>query len=279
VEFDVLGPLVVRRDGVPVTLGTPKQRALLILLVLQAGRVVSLSRLIEGLWAEDPPPHARVTLRSYVSNVRRSLEAPGEAPVIQTRGNGYVLDVPAEAIDARRFAQLARAGQEQLAAGDYERGLRTLDDALALWRGPALADVADDDFARGEIARLEESRAVCEEDRFDALLNLGRHAEAVAGLDAFIAEQPLRERAHAQLMLALYRSGRQADALTRYRDLHDRLVEELGSDPGPELRELHQRILRQDPGLEVATAEPERRRSPVSPHRPAWLRRLRARQP
>ena len=245
-ELDVrlLGPIEAERDGVPATLGGPKPRALLAVLALEPGRVVSVDRLVEALWPGDPPETAAHAVQVYVSQLRKAL-----GPVIATRAPGYELEVAPERVDLHRFSRLTQEGRAALEGGDPAAAEGALREALALWRGPALSDFLYEPFAQTEIARLEELRTVTLEERIEADLALGRHAELVAELEALVAAQPLRERPRAQLMLALYRSGRQADALAAYRAARETLVEELGIDPGPELRELEAAILRQDVSL------------------------------
>ena len=245
-ELDVrlLGPIEAERDGVPATLGGPKPRALLAVLALEPGRVVSVDRLVEALWPGDPPETAAHAVQVYVSQLRKAL-----GPVIATRAPGYELELAPERVDVHRFSRLTQDGRAALEGGDPAAAEGALREALALWRGPALADFLYEPFAQTEIARLEELRTVTLEERIEADLALGRHAELVSELEALVAAQPLRERPRAQLMLALYRSGRQADALAAYRAAREKLVEELGIDPGPELRELEAAILRQDESL------------------------------
>jgi DNA-binding SARP family transcriptional activator len=254
VEFGLLGPLLIRSAAGPVEIGAPKQRALLICLLLRAGRTVPVDRLIDALWGDEPPAQARITLRSYVSNLRRALGSPDAEPFIVTSGNGYSAQVDPESIDAVRFERLVEEARRQLGAHDSAVALDLLDEGLGLWRGDALADVSDNAFARGERTRLEELRLTAEEDRFDALLALGRHAEAVAALEAFVAAAPLRDRARGQLMLGLYRSGRAADALAAFARFREMLVEELGLDPSPQLQQLADRILNQAAELEPTSA-------------------------
>lgn len=230
-EFRVLGPLEVTEDGRPVPLPGAKPRALLALLLLDANRVVPVDQLVDGLWEDDPPETAAKTLQVYVSQLRKALGAER----IATHPRGYSVVVGPDELDAARFEQLAAEGR--------------FEDALALWRGPALADFREERFGRDGAARLDELRVGAEEDRLDALLARGGHAAAVADLERLVAGHPLRERLRAQLMLALYRSGRQADALELYRRTRAELVEQLGLDPGPELQELERRILAQDPAL------------------------------
>jgi DNA-binding SARP family transcriptional activator len=243
-ELRLLGPVEAEREGALVTLGGSKPRALLAVLALDPGRVVSVDRLIEALWPGDPPETAAHAVQVYVSQLRKAL-----GPVIATRAPGYELELDPERVDASRFERLAQEGRGALEAGDPTAAEGALREALALWRGPALADFLYEPFAQTEIARLEDLRTVTIEARIDADLALGRHAELVSELEALVQAQPLRERPRAQLMLALYRSGRQADALGAYRTAREMLVDELGIDPSPELRELEAAILRQDESL------------------------------
>ena len=243
-EVRLLGPIEAQRDGAAVSLGGPKPRALLAVLALEPGRVVSVDRLVEALWPGDPPETAAHAVQVYVSQLRKAL-----GPVLATRAPGYELELAPDRVDVLRFARLTQEGRAALEGGDPTSAESALREALALWRGPALADFLYEPFAQTEIARLEELRTVTLEERIEADLALGRHAELVSELEALVAAQPLRERPRAQLMLALYRSGRQADALAAYRAARETLVEELGIDPGPELRELEGAILRQDDSL------------------------------
>jgi DNA-binding SARP family transcriptional activator len=240
----LLGPVEVARDGDLVALGGHKPRALLAVLALEPGRVVSVDTLVEALWPGDPPETAGHAVQVYVSQLRKALGA-----VIATRQPGYVLELAAERVDLHRFSRLAHEGRGLREAGDAAAAEVVLREALALWRGPALADFLYEPFAQTHIARLEELRSVTVEERIDADLALGRHAELVSELEAVVQADRHRERPRAQLMLALYRSGRQADALAAYRDARQTLVDELGIDPGPELRELEAAILRQDESL------------------------------
>ena len=245
IELRLLGPLELSRGGNTVALGGPKPRALLAVLALEPGHVVSVDRLVEALWPGETPDTAAHAVQVYVSQLRKALGAD----VIARRAPGYSLELEPERVDLHRFVQLASDGRETLAAGDAASSATVLREALVLWRGPALADFAYEPFAQTEIARLEELRTVVLEERVDADLALGRHAELVSELEALVQAQPLRERPRAQLMLALYRSGRQADALAAYRTARETLVEELGIDPGPELKALEAAILRQDESL------------------------------
>jgi len=243
-EVRLLGPIEVERDGEPAGLGGPKPRVLLALLALEPGRVVSVDRLVEALWPGGPPETAAHAVQVYVSQLRKAL-----GPAIATRAPGYELELDPDRVDVGRFSRLGQEGRVALEGGDAAAAEGAFREALALWRGPALADFLYEPFAQTEIARLEELRTVTLEERIEADLALGRHAELVSELEALVAAQPLRERPRAQLMLALYRSGRQADALAAYRTARQTLVEELGIDPGPELRELEAAILRQDESL------------------------------
>jgi len=258
--YRLLGPLEVEVGGRAVQLHG-KQRTLLALLLLRAGDVVSSDELIEALWRGGAPGKAANTLQVHVSRLRRLLE-PGRtarAPtsVLATRGPGYALAVERDELDLERFERLLAEGRDELAAGDAAAAAAALRSALALWRGSPLADLALEPFAQAEIRRLEELRLEALEQRVEADLALGRHAELVAELEGLVAEHPLRERLRGQLMLALYRTGRQADALAAYREARAALDEELGLEPGPALRRLEQAILRHDPDLDPASpAEP-----------------------
>ena len=240
-ELRLLGPLEVRKRGVPVALGGPKPRALLAILALELGRVVSVDRLVEDLWPGTPPETAAHAVQVYVSQLRKAL-----GDVLARQGPGYSLALEPNCVDFHLFTRLTDEGQEELQAGNAAAAAGTLREALALWRGPALADFVYEPFAQADIARLEELRTVALEERIEADLALGRHAGLVSELEALVETQPLRERPRAQLMLALYRTGRQADALAAYRETRETLVEELGIEPGPQLKELEAAILRQD---------------------------------
>jgi predicted ATPase/DNA-binding SARP family transcriptional activator len=237
-DFRILGPLEVLDDGQVLDLRAQKQRALLAVLLLHAGEVVSADRLIEALWEEGPPDTAHKGLQVYVSQLRKLLGKER----IETREPGYLLHVHEGELDLARFQELA--GEDKL------------EQALDLWRGSPLPEFAYRRFAQAEIGRLEELRLACLEQRIARDLASGCHAELVAELEALVTAQPLRERLRSQLMLALYRSGRQAEALEAYQDARRALTEELGIDPGKDLRELHRAMLRQDPALDLAPAEP-----------------------
>ena len=267
-EFGILGPLEVTRCGRAVPLGGPRQRAVLALLLLEANRVVSLDRLAEDVWGGHPPEGWVTTVQIYVSHLRQALE-PGRArgaagEVLVTRGRGYLLRVDGERLDAARFQDGFTAGRAALEAGRYAEAAGTLRQALGLWRGQVLADLADYAFTRPEAARLEELRLAAVEARVEADLALGRHDALTAELEQLAGGHPLRERLHGQLMLALYRCGRQGDALAAYRRVRDLLAGELGIDPGEPLRRLHAAVLAQDPALDWAGDRP----APVEAHRP-----------
>jgi predicted ATPase/DNA-binding SARP family transcriptional activator len=268
IELGILGPLEARRDGVSLELGPAQQRALLACLLLRPGEVVSRDVLVENLWGDDPPETAQHALEVYVSKLRRVLGKD----VVETRAGGYALNLAAALVDATEFELLAARGRKELER-DASAAAQTLRAALDLWRGPPLADVAYEEFAQGEISRLEELRASTFECCVDAELRLGRHRELLSELDAAVREQPQGERVRAQLMLALYRSGRQAEALETYADVRSILHEELGLEPGAELKELQRAILQQDPALEVEPAELRARRHLPAPATPFIGRR------
>jgi DNA-binding SARP family transcriptional activator len=238
VEFAILGPLEARADGEPLPLGGPKQRALLALLLLDAGRVVSTDRLVEALWEGKPPPTAIASLQNFVGQLRKALGSDA----IETRPPGYVLSLEADQLDVARVRRLV----DEARASEPARRAHLLGEALGLWRGEPLADFRYDAFAQAEIGRLEEFRLALVEERAEAKLATGEHAELVSELEAAVREHPLRERLRAQLMLALYRSGRQAQALEAYREGRDLLVAELGLEPSPLLRGVQASILRQE---------------------------------
>jgi predicted ATPase/DNA-binding SARP family transcriptional activator len=264
IEFRLLGPLEVRLDGQPIAVRGGKPRSLLAVLLLHAGEVISTDRLIEALWDERPPSTAANALQAHVAALRRALEP--ERAVLITRPPGYLLEIDNADLDTARFESLVSDGHAAL-PDDPLRAAGLLREALALWRGPALADFAYESFAQGEAARLEEMRLAALEDRLEADLALGHHAEVVPELEKLLAEHPLRERPAGQLMMALYRCGRQADASEVFQSTRRALVEKLGMEPGPALRQLLQQVLGQDPNLELtgprtagatATSGPER---------------------
>jgi DNA-binding SARP family transcriptional activator len=247
VEFRILGPLEVVEHDQSVVLGGPKQRALLAVLLLHRGEVLSTDRLIDEVWGEHPPATAVKTLQGYVSRLRRAL---GDG-VVQTRGRGYEISLLSGQLDLDRFERLVAGGRAARDAGDAATAARRLGEALALWRGPPLSDFTYEPFARGEIERLQEARIAALEDWIDAELALGRHDEVAGQLERLVSEHPLRERLRGQRMLALYRAGRQAEALEAYRDTRRLLIDQLGIEPRRELRELHQAIVEQDRSLDL----------------------------
>ena len=249
-DFRILGPIEVRDGDHEVELAGGKQRALLALLIVNANQTVSTDGIVEELWGEQPPQTASKVIQNHVSQLRRAL---GDGLLV-TQGSGYTLRLEPGSLDLDRFEELLAEGRRALDGGDAERAVELLREALALWRGTPLADVAFESFAQPEIARLEERRLVALEERIEADLALGRHADLVGELEALIAKNPLRERLRAQLMLALYRSGRQSEALAAYQDARRTLVDELGIEPGRPLRELHQALLNQDPELDPTRA-------------------------
>ena len=236
-ELRLLGPLEVRLGDGPVELGPRKQRAVLAMLALKPGRTVAADHLAEGLWGDESPPSGAKMVQLYVSHLRRLLGDNGVR--IVTHGRGYELQITDGEVDVVLAERLL----------DEQRPR----DALALWRGQPLADLAEEPFAAAEIRRLEELRLRATEMAVDADLEAGRHAEVIGELDALAAEHPLREHVHGQRMLALYRCGRQSEALEAYRDARTSLVEEIGVEPGAGLRQLHEGILAQDPALDLPT--------------------------
>ncbi|HEX2303045.1 MAG TPA: BTAD domain-containing putative transcriptional regulator [Gaiella sp.] len=251
-DFRILGPLEVDDDGRSVELGGARQRALLAILVLRRNEVVTADRLIEDLYGGRPPATAAKSLQAHVSRVRSALRPQNR---LHTRAGGYVLEVATDELDADRAAQLLAEGRRARAAGDHETAALSLAAALRLWRGTPLADVAYDGFAQDEIVRLEELRLECLEERLDSDLDRGRHAEVAGELERLVAEHPLRERFRGQLMLCLYRSGRQAEALAAYQDARRVLLEELGLEPGRALQDLERAILNHDRRLDAPVPE------------------------
>src|SRR3954470_1800054 len=262
-EFRILGPLEVLDEGREVALGGSKQRALLAVLVLHANETLSTDRLIDELWGEHPPSTASKTDQVHVSRLRKAL--PGGDDLVVTRDRGYRLRVEPDRIDSHRFERLLDEGRIELAAGRPLEAAGALDRALALWRGAPLADLAYEPFAQGEIGRLGDLHSSAVEQQIEAKLALGRHAEVVGQLESLIAEHPYRERLRAQLMLALYRCERQADALQAYQDARTALVDELGIEPGERLRQLEAAILAQDPALAWVEPDAEPPSAPAAP--------------
>lgn len=247
-EFRVLGSLAAVADGAAAELGPPKQRALLAVLLLHLGEIMSVDRLIELLWGDDAPRTAPHSIQIYVSDLRKALEPMGGPNVIVTRPPGYVLEADRASVDAWKFEDLVHEGADRL-ADDPERGRQILRSAMALWHGPALSDFAYEEFAQSHIRRLNEIHLDAIELLADAELQGGRTAEAIGLLTTAVREDPLRERSRELLMLALYRSGRHADALRTFDQLRTQLADELGIDPSPQIRSLYDRILLHDPGL------------------------------
>ena len=241
-EFRILGPLEVWDGEKTVELGGQRQRAVLALLAIHVGEVVPSERLITDLWGETPPPTAATSLQNAVSQLRKALGPD----VVETKAPGYALHAARDAVDARRFEKLVNAAR----SAEADRRAALVSEALELWRGPPLADFPYEAFAQNEAARLEELRMTAVEERMEAQLELGGAAELVAELEQVVRENPLRERPRGQLMLALYRSGRQAEALQAYQDARKMFVEELGIEPTPSLQQLHASILRQESALQ-----------------------------
>ncbi len=281
-DFRILGPLEVSHEGLELPLAGSKQRAVLAILLLHANEVVSSDRLIDELWGEQPPPSAAKSLQVHVSRLRQALDRSGESDagsVIVTRRGGYLIQLGPDELDKARFERLLDEGTKALADASPERAAGLLRDALALWRGPPLADFAYEPFAQAEIARLAELRLSAVEQRIEAELALGHHTQVIGELESLVGHHPFRERLRAQLMLALYRSGRQAEALEAYQDARHALVDELGIEPGEELQELQSRILAHDPALggpgaptrrelrEAAAASAEPAVAVATPHR------------
>ena len=252
-EFRILGPLEVRDGDALLTPPGAGLRSLLTFLLLHANETVSTDRLLDALWPDGPPPSGAAALQVRVSQLRKAIGAAGR--LVVTRPPGYSIEVGRGELDVHRFEELV----EQADAAEPANAASLLREALSLWRGPPLADVAYETFAQPAIARLEELRLAALERRIDADLELGRHADLVGELDALVKEHPLRERLRSQQMLALYRSGRQAEALASFQEARTTLVDELGIEPGPVLRQLELAILRQDPSLDLAgTTTPDR---------------------
>ena len=249
-EFRILGPLEVLDQGQRIHLGGPRQRAVLAILLLNADRVVSIDRLADELYGGEPPATAVAQVQRQVSDLRKLL-----GPAIETRAPGYLVRTGPEALDLRRFERLAEEGSSALAHGEHERAAGRLREALALWHGPPLADLAYEPFAAAPIARLEEMRLAGVEQRVEAELALGEHRRLVAELETLVDQQPTHERFRAQLITALYRSGRQEDALAAYRSLRAALVDAFGIEPTPALARLEQAVLDHDPALDAPTRE------------------------
>ena len=249
-EFGLLGPLLVRAGDSPVTVTAGKQRVLMAALLLRANEVVASADLAAAVWQGRPPGSARVTLQNYIKRLRHALEPAGRDRIV-TRLAGYLIQVGPGELDVTRFTELHAAGLAAAHAGAWPDAAGRLTAALQLWRGRPLADVPSPALALTEGQRLAELRLGALEARIDAQLHLGMHHELIPELEELAAAEPLRERVHELLMLALYRSGQQAAALAAYRNTHRQLIDELGLEPGPALHELNWRIQRSDPSLLV----------------------------
>jgi DNA-binding SARP family transcriptional activator len=259
-DYGILGPLEARLDGRPVALGPPRHRALLVLLLIRANTFVAAERLVDELWGEDAPATAHNLVQGGVSSLRKALGRDA----IETRGTAYALRAAPLALDLHRFERLADEGARALAAARHDDASRALGEALALWRGPALADLGDEAAVRQVAARLDDLHLLVRERRLQAELGCGRHAEVLTELQQLVLEHPLREQMHALLMLALYRSGRQADALAAYRTARAALVGELGIEPSPRLQQLEAQILRHDAALLPTPSRPGRAPAPAA---------------
>src|SRR5919106_5689545 len=260
-DFRILGPLEVRDADHVIPLGGVKRRAVLAVLLLHANQVVSTDRLIDELWGERPPKTAAHTLQVFVSDLRGALTASSERAglpqLILTRAPGYLIQLEPDQLALDRFGRLAQEGRLALAEGRADAAAATLREGLALWRGAPLADLAYEAFAQAAIPRLEELRVAALEDRVEAELSRGMHRELAGELQALVAEHPLRERLRGQLMLALYRSDRQAEALQAYEEARQALVDGLGIEPSKVLQELQLAILRQEEGLAARPPSPQ----------------------
>src|SRR5919201_3733391 len=249
-EFRILGPLEALEDGRPLALGRLKERVVLAVLLLHANEFVSRERLIDDLWGEAPPATARKAVNVYISKLRQTLTRNGHDPIATAEG-GYRLVVDPDLLDAERLRSLIAQARGRMAEGDSDPASSLLQDALALWRGPTLAGIHLESFGRDEVAQLDELRLAALMDRIDCDLALGRHEQVLGELNVLVREHPLRERLRAQQMLALYRAGRQADALAAYAETRRTLVDDLGIEPSEALQRLQQAVLRHDPSLET----------------------------
>lgn len=262
-EFRILGPLEAVVGSRPLELGGAQRRGLLALLLLNANQVMSIDRLIDELWGAQPPPTAARTIQAHVSRLRKLFGSASTAVV--TQRPGYMLRLEPEQTDLHQFERLVSEGRQALADGNAEAAATKLREALGIWRGSALADFTDQPFAQAAISRLDELRLAALEDRIEADLALGRHPDLVGELETLVNANPLRERPRGQLILALYRSGRQVEALEAYQDVRRVLVDELGIEPSPMLQELERSVLDQDPRLDWTAP----RRSTVAGHQKA----------
>src|SRR6476619_4267141 len=249
-EFRILGPLEVVEDGEPVALGTLKERLVLAVLLLHANEFVSRERLIDDLWGEAPPPTARKAVNVYVSKLRQTLRRGGTDP-IATASGGYRLHVDPERLDASRMEVLVANSRQCVSKGELENAAEGFEEALSLWRGPTLAGLQLESRGRDEVAWLDELRLAALTDLIDCDIALARHEQVLGELNVLVREHPLRERLRAQQMLALYRAGRQAEALEAYAEARRTLVDDLGIEPSEPLQRLQQAILRNDASLET----------------------------
>ena len=249
VQFHALGAITIIDDGDEVSIGGPRQRRLVAMLLIHRNSVVSVDRLTDAVFAGEPTPGASTTLRSYVARMRKAVERVGSAATVVTQAPGYMLQLPDESFDVARFEGLLVEGGSRLARDDASGASSVFREGLALWRGEAYAEFADEDWARPEAQRLGELRVVACERLVDAELACGRAAVVIPQIEALTAEHPLREAFRVQLMIAFYRTGRQADALRIVRDYRHELIGELGLDPSPVVTDVERRILNHDPTL------------------------------
>lgn len=256
-KLSVLGNLEVSHNDSQIDVGGVKQRAILGYLVLHANQVVPTSRMLQAMWDGNPPPTARKMIQNAVSAIRRMLASHadhGTAPALLTHAPGYQLRIDTDIVDLYRFRRLVTQGRAAISDGAPGHGVDLLREALSLWRGRALADLVETGISWSELTAIEDERLSALEDRFEAELSCGRHREITPELEVLTALEPLRERLCLQFMLALYRSGRQADALKVYRRTREALVDGLGLEPGRGLQELQQRILEHDAAIQVSVA-------------------------
>ncbi|MEU0575377.1 AfsR/SARP family transcriptional regulator [Dermacoccus nishinomiyaensis] len=257
-KIKVLGALNAEVNGMSIVPTAGKPRQILALLALYPGRIVPVPTLMEEIWGTHLPQSSLTTLQTYILQLRRMLgtamgpDVPGSAKdVLATRYGGYLLQIPGESVDVHAYERLVAEGRQAFEEGEDEYASVRLGEALALWEGPALVDVRVGPMLEIEVMRLEESRLVARERQIDAELRLGRHVELIARLTDLIARHPQHEGLHSQAMVALYRSGRQASALDVYRRLRQRLIDELGVEPSPQLQRMHQAMLAVDPHLDI----------------------------
>lgn len=281
-QFRILGPLEAEADGSAVPLGPAKQRALLGVLLLHSNEVVSTATLVDALWGERPPATAAKLIQVYVSRLRRALGENGGG-ILRTRPPGYLAALAPAQLDASQFEQLLAEARERARDGAHERALAGYEAALALWRGPVLADVEHESHVLVEAERLQEQRLAALTERVDCELELGRHRRVIAELETLTAQHPLQERFWAQLMVALYHAGRQSEALAGYQRARRALLDQVGLEPGPELRQLEKAILAHEPSLKLtalsqptkATPPPNRTDKPARPRSRDWMRQRR----